>query len=126
MSCEDCPQALLDGSSPVQQLGWRCWTDDGRCYCSKSNAWSDVPDDGIVMMMVYLRRSGQKQTEQRVLQASYYFVMPQKDRPPLIFGSEEMPAEIAARYPGAIIKRGRLTDDEMFWRIEEIAMTSTW
>lgn len=123
MSCSDCPDDNI--KSPVNYLGWRAWYDTGDVYCSRSNNWKDIPDDGVIAVVVYLSRDNS--IEKRILESSWYIFVDQDSRSPIIYGSEDIiKDDVYARYPGCSIKRGKFTDDDMFYRIEKVALESEW
>lgn len=98
---------------------WRVWYDDGTVYDSCRRDWAGLPDDGLLVKMLYYD-DGTRQIQQG---ADYYFVAPHAEGD--IHGASSAPLEvIRRRYPGAIVKRGRWAPDGYYRRICEEAHSS--
>lgn len=111
MSCADCDKAVV---------GWRVWCDDDRVFASQQHTWAQVPDDGVLVRMIYYR-DGTKQIQQG---QDYFYEAPHQSGEP-IYGTGRTEDAIAQRYPGAVIKRGRWAPDAYYRRIVAAAMAST-
>ena len=116
-------------------LGWTAWVDTGkrvRVYSSKKTKWESLPDDGIIFIMLYkdegdgLEENISHPTRRESLAGNdYYFQAPHHAG--VVYGSSNDPLEeIATRYPGAIIKRGKWVPHELFEQIRVEAITHVW
>lgn len=97
-------------SEPV----WRVWYDGGRVFSSEDTAWGDLPADGVQHVAVYLGPG-----RRDMAGCDYYFKAGE-----VIGANNDNPGDIAKRYPGASIKRGRYTTDEELERIQVEARKS--
>jgi hypothetical protein len=126
MGCTDCPDPKKT-QPEVEYLGWRAFYDDMSVYCSREHTWAELPEDGVLVVMVYMKDAATGDLRKRALEASFYFIQEQNDgRPPLISQSEESVEAIRKRYPRASIKVGRWTDEETWSRVEKTAFESVW
>lgn len=90
--------------APQRVASWRVWLDDGSTIEGATiDEFALVPDDGLLgMLLRYVGGGG------RVCSGSdYYWAFPGLADTVYAHGNDN-PAD---RYPGAIIKRGRWTDD---------------
>lgn len=89
----------------LKPIGWRVWFEAGKVFDSKTSSWKDLPDDGVIIVVVYHQkrlRSGDGHYRTRYANQDYYWTMP--NAPDEIFCSNENPLE---RYPDAVVKRGK-------------------
>jgi hypothetical protein len=102
-------------------VGWRAWYSDGKVFSSKTTRWHVLPADGVLIIILYYADA-----RRRIMQgADYYFIA--SGVADAIYGeSGEPPEAIVARYPDAIVKRGRWTDDATYAAVLEVAMASSW
>lgn len=122
--CKDCPDGkkkVEEVDSPGRVVGWRIWYSDGKVY--DSNGTGEVPRDGVLAVVLYYPK-GMK----RIMTGSdYYFYAPGYGGRP-IFGQSsagDSRNEIEARYPAAVVLRGKWTDDETMHRLDKIIIDST-
>lgn len=101
-------------------LGWRVWYDDGTVFDSRRHRWVDLPEDGVLVRMIYYRDG--RQIQQGM---DYYYEAPHGSGEPIL-GTARATDDLARRYPGAVIKRGRWAPDAYYRRIVDAAMASTW
>lgn len=117
-------------------LGWAAWVDTEtgtEIYSSKEIDWADLPDDGIIYIMLYKDEgSGLEENLNQYThtesQAGYnhYFNAPHHSGLP-IYGSNNDPEEvILERYPGASIKKGKWVPHEYYERIATNAILYNW
>ena len=103
-------------------VGWRIYYTDGSGYNSSDTKWEDLPEDGVIVLVLYLDEySGGGEVQHRIVLdgSDYYFHIPGTE----LFGSNnDMPDEISERYPGAIIKRGKWTESSTFKATKTEAM----
>ncbi len=102
-------------------LGWRCWYDDGSVYSSKESEWADLPDDGLLIRMIYYEGGG-KQIQSG---SDYFYEAPHFSGEPIL-GEGKNLNNIETRYPGAIIKKGRWAPDGYFRNLVDESMKRTW
>jgi len=108
----------MESAHPQEVIGWRCWYDSGSVYDSTGTSWSELPNDGVLVVMLY-RRDGTR----RVMSGNdYYWTSQHKEG--VVYGqSNEYPDP--ARYPGALVKRGRMAPDHVMQQADADAMSST-
>lgn len=117
--------------NPVVVAGWRCWTSNdvfdsvGVAQADLLSHWASVvPADDVQVVMLYLSAGGQPEIIGRwVLSgASFYAVAPHPSGEFIFGGGED--TDIATRYPGASIKRGKFIDLNRYEAISAEAMAS--
>lgn len=92
--------------------GWRAYFADGTIRTSKTVArWNDLPDDGLVGLVLFFD-DGKKR---RLTGGDYFFLNLAQNKYGADGGDH---AFLAAKYPGAFLIRGILTDDENMRYIE--------
>lgn len=108
-------------------IGWKVWFADGRVAAGATpEEWAALPEDGVLIVMLYYDEFTEADPElryRRILQGndSYWLSRGEADH---IYGqSDEAAAAICERYPGAVVKRGKWTDDESYRLAAEAAMT---
>lgn len=109
-----------------REIGWRAWYDHSRKYDSATTKWEDLPDDGMQVLVVYYEDDNRMMFGPSPDQRSgvdHYFQVPGPDGEMIYGSNSDTDTEILARYPGAIIKRGRWTTYEEFSRLQEEAGT---
>lgn len=119
----------------VKTLGWVVWVDSFDSivrYSSKDVAWADVPDDGIVYKMLYKdvddgtdRQLNPPNSREAMIGVDNYFEAPHRDG--TIYGSgNESIESIQARYPGAVVKKGKWVPSETFSDVQKLATDYVW
>jgi hypothetical protein len=98
------------------RIRWRIWYTDNRLFDSDAgHTIDDLPRDGVLYVRIDHPDTPGKH---RVMgQCDWYWHDPVKN----IWASDsrQTPEEIKARYPGAILLRGKWTSDEEIARIRE-------
>jgi hypothetical protein len=107
--------------SSKEVLGWRCWYDDGKVYDSVKYDWKDLPDDGVLVKIIYYQ-DGTKQIQQGM---DYYYEAPHCCGE-VIRGTAMPRDDVFGRYDGAVVKRGRWTPDEFYQQVVDMALASQW
>lgn len=117
-------------------LGWAAWvdTDTGtEIYSSKDTEWADLPDDGIIYIMLYkdegdgLEENLNRYTHREGMSGvDHYFMAPHHSGASTYGSNNDTKAEIESRYPGAIVKRGKWVPSEVFESIRVAAITHVW
>jgi hypothetical protein len=95
--------------------GWKAWFTEKRHYTSKDTNFEALPSDGCLGFKIFYSAT----TGLFLKSQDYYF---KHDK--LIGGDLDKPGrdvrqEIMDRYPGAIIIRGKWTDDEDMERVDQ-------
>lgn len=106
----------------MKVIGWRAWYDDDQVYDSRKTDWPALPDDGLIIVMVYFdeNTSVGKPYRQALQGYDWYFRAIGHDD--WIFGgNNDDPNETRSRYKEASIKRGRWTDSEFYRKTVEKA-----
>lgn len=107
--------------------GWRVWYTDERVFASDATDWRALPDDGVLVFVIYYDAfsggDGSVRRRQILSGEDWYFHVPDSD----LYGANSDPLdENEARYPDAVYKRGKWTDAATFERVREQARDSTW
>jgi hypothetical protein len=113
-------------------VGWRAWYADWSVYDSKKMDWADLPDSGVVIVMLYYaeRSSSGKRYRDVLSGADWYF------RAGTAYGTNHDshidpgqwvdPAPVLAKHPNAELKRGEWVDDVTYNRMRATAQRSEW
>lgn len=107
----------------MRVVAWRAWYTEGRRFIGHSlEDWDTLlPDDGVLTVMLFFD-DGTRRVEQG---DDYYWAAPAADGGVIYaHGSRESAEEIAERYPGASIKRGKWTTDGEMHRVADEAMAA--
>lgn len=86
-------------------IGFRVWYEGDRVFDSKTTVWEDLPDDGLIIVMLYENKrlkSGNGHYRRVCSNKSFYWTVPPNILD--VFYDDENPV---VRYPGAIAKRGK-------------------
>lgn len=106
-------------------IGWRAYYTEDREYVSNEDDWMDLPDDGLLIVVLYGIRQdldGNEHVHRRI-RAGYdwYFHVPDTT---LYAGNNDPPDEIMTRYPRAILKRGKWAPEDEYRHVYEMAESS--
>lgn len=117
MSCDDCPD------EPVMRvIRWKIWYDDGSVVLGKTiDDWTAAPDDGVQIVMLYydkMATDGVTRYRRVVQGEDYYWMAPSPND--FIYGSGRV--DPGPRYPSAVVKLGKWTDDGSFSAMNAAAM----
>lgn len=104
--------------------GWRLYYTEDRAYSSADTEWVACPDDGVLALVLYYDAytDGGVQYRKVLTGDDHYFHVPGTD----LYGcnNDSIP-EIEARYPGAVVKRGKWTTHAEMTRVEQRAYHTT-
>ena len=91
----------------MRVIGWKAWYTEQRKFDSRQTAWADLPDDGVLLLMLYFdSRDGQKRPKRMIMSGNdYYF----SDGDQLFGSSNQDPDAIRERYPTCAVKQGKWT-----------------
>ena len=105
--------------------GWRAYYVGGLTFSSEEDEWADLPDDGLLVVVIYTEREsldGDIHVHRRIRAGfDWYFHVPDSD---LYAANNDEPDEIRKRYPGAILKRGKWAGEEEYRTVYETAEAS--
>lgn len=92
-------------------IKWTVWYDGGRRFDSSDTRWEDLPDDGVLYVAV-------KRTQgyMGLCGSDYYFKSGE-----IVGMNNDPPEDTLARYPGAVLKRGRWTTEDEMRDVETLA-----
>lgn len=119
-------------------LGWAAWFDTSsgvEVFSSKDTAWEDLPDDGVIYIMLYKDEGDGQEANLNADRYTHregmcgidqYFMAPHHSGFPVYGSNNDTKEEIESRYPGAIIKRGKWVPAEVFRRVDMEAMKYVW
>ena len=110
------------GAEVTSVIGWKAWYQDGAMYSSRHTSWADLPDDGVVLVLLYFdATTEQGESLRRYMEGdNWYFMAPGPDGP--IYGHNSHDREEnQRRYPGLIAKRGQWTDERSLREIQQSA-----
>lgn len=86
-------------------IGWRAYFVSGAIYTSKSNAITDIPNDGMLGLVTF-HSDG---TKRRITGGDYYYLDFAANKQGMDRGDIGI---VALKYPGSILIRGMWTDEE--------------
>lgn len=95
-------------------VGWRAWYTEERRFSSADTDWTELPVDGVLVIVVYYDDGDRKHFDHR----EWYFHEPGTD----FFAATDRLEQAYVRYPDVDFKRGKWTDQETF----ESARQEAW
>lgn len=98
----------------MRMAGQVVWYTDGRVYSTLDTPFAEMPEDGVLIRMIYFEERSAAGIRHREIQQGHdwYF-----ETPTGVCGANSDPAEeIARRYPGATMKRGMWGTTEEYAR----------
>jgi len=107
----------------MKVIGWRAWYADGSKYDSKTTKWKDLPEDGVLVVVLYFddKRPDGKLLRRINTGGDWYFKAKGLEGP--IYGqNNDTPEENEKRYGESIsLKRGKWSDDATMQQAEKEA-----
>ena len=101
-------------------LAWKAWYRGGQAYCSPGQAFEDLPDDGVLGIVILFDEfapAGGPRLRRIVSGSDLYWSCDLAGHWTICQGShEDQPLK---RYPGAVIKHGAWTSDEEMQRVND-------
>ena len=107
----------------MKVAGWRAFYTEGRVFDSATIAWAGLPDDGVLVVVVYLDENGADGLPLRQLNSgtAWYFEF-KSELDVAYLGNNAPREENEIRYPGCILKRGKGVDLATMDIVEKLAM----
>lgn len=105
----------------MRTAGWRAWYDDGLVYDSNRHKWEDLPNEGLLVKMIYYD-DGTKQIQT----ADWYIEAPHPKGIIRRTCRDEQETEMRKKYPAGVFKKGDWTVDEWQSEVVDLAMATTW
>lgn len=107
----------------MKVIGWRVWYAEGKKYDSVSTKWKDLPDDGVLIIVLYFdgKRPDGKPLRRINSGVDWYFRA--KGLKEFIYGqNNDTPEENKKRYGADILlKQGKWTDEPTMYQAEKEA-----
>ena len=101
-------------------IAWKAWYRGGQAYCSPGTTWEDLPDEGVLGVMIafdeFAPRS-ETRLRRQMSGSDLYWSCELLGKFTLCQGQHEDKPE--KRYPGCSIKRGAWTSDEEMQRVND-------
>lgn len=105
----------------MKLMGWVVWDELNQVFDSRQHTWADVPNDGILEMILY-KEGGYREMLGGL---DYYFKADHRDGD-IYASTNDLPAIIESRYTNPIIKRGKWVPTETFTRIQQESKDFLW
>lgn len=119
----------------MRVIGWRAWVDGKKevlIFDSKEHEWSDIPDDGILYIMLYkdygdgLVENLNYEFKEPLSGDTHYFKAPHHSGDDIYASNEESKKSIKKRYPGAEIKKGKWVPLSVMEKVRLEALCYVW
>ena len=103
----------------MKVIGWRAWYADGSKYDSASTRWEGLPDDGVIVVMLYFDNK-----TRRIMDGSDWYFRAKHESGDFIYGeNNDSPEENQKRYGESIsLKRGKYTTEKIMYASQKEAM----
>ena len=104
----------------MKVIGWRAWYADGSKYDSATTEWKDLPDDGMLVNVLYFDENRPDGKPLRRINNGTDWYFRAKGLKGFIYGSNnDTPEENKERYGDDILlKRGKWTDEPIMYQAE--------
>lgn len=127
MACVNCPPPS-EQEYPVV-IGWRAWFDDGNVYDSTEHEWAELPDDGLLGVVLFesTRAPDGQRTRQIISSYDTYFEATDRLTGARFYGGNNDPVEtVEARYLDTVCKRGRWASTPTIHRVVAELAEARW
>lgn len=103
----------------MKVIGWRAWYADGSKYDSAAIQWKDLPDDGVLVIMLYFDNK-----TRRIMDGSSCYFRTRHESGEFIYGeNDDSPEENRKRYGESIsLKKGKWTTEKFMRDSQKEAM----
>lgn len=107
----------------MKVIGWHAWYADGSKYDSKTTKWRDLPDDGVLVIVLYFNSKRPDGKHLRRINSGVDWYFRAKGLKDFIYGqNNDTPEENKKRYgEDILLKRGKWADDTGMQRAEKEA-----
>ena len=96
-------------------IAWKAWYTGGRAYCSTGKDFTELPDDGCLGFVLLLDKFSADTQHRRIMHGANWYFFYDGDGGP-IYGHSDEP-DISERFPGAVIVRGKWTNETEMDRV---------
>lgn len=103
----------------MKVIGWRAWYADGSKYDSVTIEWEDLPNDGVIVVVLYFDNK-----TRRIMDGSSWYFRARHESGDFIYGENDgSPEENKKRYGESILlKRGKWTTEKIMYALQKEAM----
>ena len=103
----------------MKVIGWRAWYADDSKYNSKDTKWNDLPDDGVIVIVLYFDNK-----TRRIMDGSDWYFRARHKSGDFIYGeNNDSPEENKKRYGENIsLKRAKWTTEKIMYASQKEAM----
>lgn len=107
----------------MKVIGWRVWYADESNYDSKNTSWNDLPDDGVLIIVLYFDENRPDGKPLRRINSGVDWYFRARGLKDFIYGqNNDSPEENKKRYGDNIsLKRGKWTDEPTMHQVEKEA-----
>ena len=105
----------------MKVVGWRAWYTDGSKYDSATTRWNDLPDDGVVVIVLYFDNK-----TRRIMDGSDWYFRAKHESGDFVYGENNDPSEENKKRYGEDIslKRGQWTTEKVMYGFQKEAMAT--
>ncbi len=116
-----------NGERRYDVAGFIVWYADLTSHSSRDISWESMPEDSVVCVVLYFtKRDDYGRRYSEILQGyDWYFRVPPSGFDSAVYGYgslDDTPDGIRARYPGAVVKRGKWVSTPRYAMIIESAV----
>jgi len=103
----------------MKVIGWQAWYADGSKYDSATTKWTDLPDDGVLIIMLYFDNK-----TRRIMDGSDWYFRAKHESGEFIYGeNNDPPEENRKRYgKSVLLKRAKWTTEKIMYDLQKEAM----
>lgn len=108
-------------------VGWSAWFTSGRVFHSTTSTWAALPDQGVLLVMVFydsvygkgvFRRRGMRHGR------DHYVMVPPGAKGTEFVNTNELVTSLAVKYPSASVKFGKMVSNEEMDRVQTAAFAA--
>ena len=101
-------------------VGWKIWYTNNRVYSSHDITWHDLPDDGVLFLILYRDQTYMDSgVEKRYRTRLHAYDFYGSDGDQMFMGNNDSLRRNKKRYPGLMFKEGIWVSDSEFQKIEQ-------
>jgi len=102
-------------------IGWRIYYDNGQTWDAARGPWSEAPEDGVVIVMLWETNSRGRTGKRALYGFDHYF----SDGDQVFGGNSDARETLSDRYPGCRVIRGRWTSPATYDAVRQRALADT-